>query len=639
MVVLRRITTALSDNRLWFGLAFSALCYVAMWRLVEPALIYHGFGTVIADVPVFSTGWRFFAEALDVPGGLALYIYGFLSQGYYSSPLGALIVVLMAGALGAIARGHWRRAGRAFPAVVSCFPAIAILWIYSRYDHPLAACLTLACGLAVSYAFEGIPIRRTPIRMAVFCLLAGMSYWLAGAGAVLIFALMTTVHLLVVHRDWLGALLALPAAAAIAWTLAEYVFVISPKQAFLGMTRQWIEGARMSSIILVAVLYAFVPVTVLLTWLWKAASDTNREARARRDKKVKDKKARATGRSRSTARAHLIKIAGPALPIVILIGGLYVTYDTTHKQVVAMNALSRAGCWSDALELGRRLPRNVYNIHCNHDIDRALYHRGRLGYDMLRFPQNPHALLLTHDRQESPATQLKMCDAYIELGNVDLAQRLISEFLVDKGCLGIAIEKLAWINIIKGLEETARVYLNVLKKDLTYRDRAEQMLSSLDHGFGPAEAANISRIRSYIRTDTTGRLATESIEDMLTGLLAHNGQNRMAFEYLMACYLLAGQLDGIAANIARVKDLGYPEIPTLYEEAMLIYLGARRQRLNLKELNIKPQTFERYKRFIQLGNAMQQQNSQAVYQQLLQEFGDSYFFYYRFAIVAQAVRH
>ncbi|MBN2130119.1 MAG: hypothetical protein JW741_11510 [Sedimentisphaerales bacterium] len=638
MVVLKRITKALTGSRLWFGLAFFALCYVAMWRLVEPALIYHGFGTVIADVPVFSTGWRFFAEALDIPGGLVLYLYGFLSQGYSFSPLGALIVVLMAGALGAVARGHWRLAGRACPAVVFCFPALAILWIYSRYDHPLAACLTLACGLAISYAFERVPIRRAPIRMAVFCLLAGMSYWLAGAGAVLVFALMTAVHLLVVHRDWLGALLALPAAAAIAWTLAEYVFVISPKQAFLGMTRQSIEGAGMSSIVLVAMLYAVVPATVLLIWLWKAAFDTNREARARRDKKLKNKKARVTGRSLSTAWAYVIKIAGLALPIVILIGGLYFTCDATHKQVVEINALARVGRWSDALEVGRRLPRNVYNIHCNHDIDRALYHRGRLGYDMLRFPQNPHALLLTHDRKELPATQLKMCDAYIELGNVDMAQKLISEFLVDKGCLGIALEKLARINIIKGLEDTARVYLNVLKKDLAYRGRAEQMLSGLDHGFSPAEAADISRIRSYIRTDTTGRLATESIEEMLTGLLAHNGQNRMAFEYLMACYLLAGRLDGIADNIARVKDLGYPEIPTLYEEAMLIYLGARRQRLNLKELNIKPQTLERYKRFIQLGNAMQQQNSQAVYQQLLQEFGDSYFFYYRFAIVAQAAR-
>ena len=127
MAVLRRITKALRDSRLWFGVVFSVLCYVVMWRLVEPALIYHGFGTVIADVPVFSTGWRFFAKALDVPGGFVLYIYGFLSQGYSSSPLGALIVVLMAGALGALAGGHWRRAGRACPAVVSCFPAIVFL--------------------------------------------------------------------------------------------------------------------------------------------------------------------------------------------------------------------------------------------------------------------------------------------------------------------------------------------------------------------------------------------------------------------------------------------------------------------------------------------------------------------------------
>ena len=40
----------------------------------------------------------------------------------------------------------------------------------------------------------------------------------------------------------------------------------------------------------------------------------------------------------------------------------------------------------------------------------------------------------------------------------------------------------------------------------------------------------------------------------------------------MAFYLLAGELEKIMENIGRLADLGYREIPTLYEEAMLIYL-------------------------------------------------------------------
>ena len=214
------------------------------------------------------------------------------------------------------------------------------------------------------------------------------------------------------------------------------------------------------------------------------------------------------------------------------------------------------------------------------------------------------------------------------MGNVDYAEKLASEFLVDKGGAGIVLEKLAWINIIKEQESTARIYLNALKKNLIYRDRADSMLSSLKSGFVPDEAAYIHRVNSYIRRNGNARLNRESIEEMLTGLLEQNPGNRMAFEYLMACYLLAGQLDNIAANIERLDQLGYQDVPTLYEEAMLIYYGSRGQKLNLNELNIKRQTIERHRRFVQLCNSMQAHNQQVVLQRLISEFGTSYFFYY-----------
>ena len=49
----------------------------------------------------------------------------------------------------------------------------------------------------------------------------------------------------------------------------------------------------------------------------------------------------------------------------------------------------------------------------------------------------------------------------------------------------------------------------------------------------------------------------------------------MAFEYLMACYLLTGQVDKVVANIGEAPRPGLPDIPTLYEEAILIHYGSR----------------------------------------------------------------
>jgi hypothetical protein len=125
-------------------------------------------------------------------------------------------------------------------------------------------------------------------------------------------------------------------------------------------------------------------------------------------------------------------------------------------------------------------------------------------------------------------------------------------------------------------------------------------------------------------------ISKDSVEQILTELLEHNPANKMAFEYLMTCYLLTGQVDKITVNMERLQDLGYQVIPTLYEEAILIYFGSKRQKVDLKELNIKPDTYERYIKFIQLRNAMRPNNRQLILRNLITEFGNSYFFYFTF---------
>ena len=622
-----------SKSHLWLGLLFFLFCYVYLWLFVDPRLIYDGFGAIVLNVPAFATGWQSLRDSLGLPGGLTTYAYGLLSQSLYYPWLGSFVIVLVSLCLYGLARWHFSHAGRR-SVVLPYVPAIMIVLLYSRYDHPLAACLALAVGLAFSLVLEKAHLRKVYWHVAAFCVTSGVCYWLAGAGATFILALMTAVDLLALHQKRWVALLPLPIAVVIVWILADRVFLMSPERASVALTPmsgEWTDGVSLLSRVLILLLYAFVPVHGLFIRLWARVAARKAHAAATVHSKV-----HAAHRARDVTLKPFRRFVRPAVPMAILLVGLSLFYDRTRRQIVAMNSLSRQQRWSDVLELGRRVPKHVYNIYCNHDINRALFEAGRLGYDLFRFPQNPHALLLTHEQDESCMTQVKMCDAFIELGNVDLAQKLACEFVVDKGHLGMVMEKLAWINIIKGQPDTARTYLNALKKDLVYCGQAEAMLRGLDNGFGPDESAYIRRINSYIRRQgDSGRLDKESIEEMLTGLLEQNPGNRMAFEYLMACYLLAGQLDKIEANIGRLQGLGYREIPTLYEEAILISYGARRQRLDLNEIPVNRQTLERYKRFVKLSDSMRPDNRETAYPQLLQEFGTSYFFYYRFTVLSQ----
>ena len=95
-MVLEYRTMLRRKSRILLNVIFFFLCYLYVWTFIKPDLIYHGFGTIIPDVPLFSTGWQFLRDSLNLPGGLTVYAYGFLSQWYYYSWLGALVVVLVA---------------------------------------------------------------------------------------------------------------------------------------------------------------------------------------------------------------------------------------------------------------------------------------------------------------------------------------------------------------------------------------------------------------------------------------------------------------------------------------------------------------------------------------------------------------
>ena len=599
-----------------------------LWLVVEPRLIYQCFGTILPDAPIFLTGWSFLDNSLRLPGGPVMYTSGLLSQGYYYSWLGALIIVLSALCLCELSRRHLVAAGSARATVLSSLPAILLFLMCSRYKHPLSACLAMSLGLLCSLIFERLPLRRLVIRAVVYCLMAAVLFWLAGAGGLLIFALMTVIYGIFIHRDFGLPVLALPAGFGIIWCLALYVFFIPPRQAFLVLTpisSIAAEGIDTLSKVSIIILYCFVPMSALLLLLAKEAFGKIGRGRKKRPKQSKG--------SKRLSPAMLKKPALAAIPIVLTAAGLCISYDQMSKPFVRAHDYSIRKQWDEILELSRSLPKGASNVYFNHNVIRALYHAGRLPYDMFEFPQIPHGLLLTHEEKASCLTELKLCDVFIELGHVNMAEKLASEVLAAKNHSGIVVERLAWINIIKGQNRTAKIYLNALRKDLICRGAAEALIRALDDRFEPDQAAYVDGIRSCMYQEGHPGTADDAPEQMLRGLLAHNPRNKMAFEYLMAHYLLTGRVDKIAANMERLKELGYHAIPTLYEEAMLIYFGTKGQRIDLNKFNMRRETIDRYMKFVQLRNSMRPDNRQTVLNRLISEFGGSYFFYCTFGRV------
>lgn len=564
-----------------------------------------------------------------------MYLSGFLSQGFYYSWLGTLIIVLSALFMCELYRRHLVIAGFTRAAILTSFPAVLLFLIYSRYKHPLPVSLAVSLGLLFSLVFEGLRPHRFVARAPVFCIMAVLLFWLAGTGGLSVFLLMTIIHATFVRRDWALSLLALPAGFAVIWLLNQYVFLIPPQRAFLALTplsRVMTTGMKTFSKVLLIILYSFLPASLLLLLLTKTLFSRTGQKHKVRSKQKRRKKAHTLSAKKKLFVTVFKKSAVITLPIALTAAGLCFSYDPMSKPLLLAHEYSLNKQWEKLLELGRSLPKGMSNVYFNHDIIRALYHTGRLPYDLFQFPQTPHGLFLTHEKRVSYLTQFKLCNAYLELGQVNMAEKLASEILATKNHSGFALEKLAWVNIIKGQNRNARIYLNALKKDLIYRSTAEDLLSALNKGFTPDQAAYVDRLRSYVLEAGTGT-GKDSIEQMLTALLARNPRNKMAFEYLMASYLLTGQVDKIADNIERLNGLGYRNIPTIYEEALLIYFSSKKQNIDASRFDISPQTIERFYKFGQIRSSMQPFNRQAVINRLILEFGSSYFFFYTFGTV------
>ena len=604
-----------------------------LWLVIEPHLIYQCFGTILPNANPFTTGIPFLKNSLDLPGGFVAYITGFLSQGFYYSWLGAVIIVLAAFCLCELCRRHLVVSGYSRATVLTSVPAIIIFLIYSYYKHPLSACLTVSLGLLCSLVFETIPLRKFLIRTIVFSIMAAVIFWLSGAGGLLVFLLMTLIYGIFVHRDFRLTILVLLISLVITWGLNHFLFLMPPREASVILTPvspAVTAGMNTFLRVLIIVLYGLVPLTVLLMFLGKIVISKTTHTLKTRPKPKKAKRTHNVAEKKRLSLTIFSKLLTTAIPIILLAAGLYFSYDRMTKPFVLTNDYARRKQWDNILDLARSLPTGKSNVYFNHDINRALYHTGRLPYDLFCFPQTPHGLLLTHEKKESYLTQLKLCDIFIELGQVNIAERLASEILATKGPFGIVIEKLAWIKIIKGQTGSARIYLNALKKDMIYRRIAEELLKALDSSFSPDQTAYIARIRSNMFDKEYLGISKDSVDQILIELLDHNPANKMAFEYLMTCYLLTGQVDKIAANMERLNDLGYQAIPTLYEEAMLIYFGSQKQKVDLTKLNINPDTLKRYIKFVQLRNAMRPNNRQVILRNLITEFGNSYFFYFTF---------
>ena len=384
-------------------------------------------------------------------------------------------------------------------------------------------------------------------------------------------------------------------------------------------------------------LYLFFPIAAIVVGIWGLISQRKAET------------AQATGPEQDEGDqvqptepwyARLSISAIILLTISALVG--QITLARGARDRLRIDCYSHHEMWQPLLKTASVIPPRYYDVYAMHEVNKALYHAGRLPYRMFYYPQsaNVESLMLSSKAMmRFDLTSFKSSGLFFKLGRINLAEQIALETIEEIGEHPTLLKQLARTNILKGHLQNARIFLSALAKHPIYEDWAKDYLRSLDENlhFSSDNELNLIRSRMILADYTYGALGTMSIGQSLEQLLARNKKNKMAFEYLMAHYLLARKVDKLAENITRLDDFDYSGIPTHYAEALLIYMEKSRKMPDLHGRRISGKTIDRYRRFVQT-ISLYMPNRKAASDVTASSFGDSYFYYYLFGFSASGAK-
>lgn len=608
---------------------FFALFYLYLWLCVDLRLMYYGAG-VITNFPVFYKGWAFFRTFLSYPGGPLEYTGAFLSQLFYYSWAGALVVTVQAWLLSVcidylskatnLPRIRWMR----------FIPPILLLVLYTRYTYHFPTTLAFLTALLLVCLYVKMTLSQTAIcrYLSTFLSLSIILYYLAG-GAFLLFAVLCALYELLFRSRWKMGLFYLLSAVVIPYVVGLLIFRVSIIDAFCNMLpfswKTLYYEARRRGVTIVYLLYLLPPLTLLVFGLWQKLRQRLHFVKSRPNKEPAKKRNKPSNRPAKILSwfRHSPKLRwGIESLLLLTIAGstVFISRDENLKTRFKVDYYAYHKMWPELLKSARSNPTNPFIAHA---VNKALYHTGRLGYDMFSWPQSSDYLFLSDKKYKLMYWQI--FDVFLDIGVVNMAEHALTECLEGLGSRPMILQRLALINMVKGNLGSAKIYLGALSKTLFHADWAKQYLDRIRTDPNLSEDRYIQHLRSLC-LDKDYPIHSLLNERTLSWLLEKNSQNRMAFEYLMAWYMLNKRLSKFAQNLERLQNFDYPELPTHYEEAALIYVYRTRKPLHLNGYLSSPQKRRQIEDFSRILSSYGG-DKQAAFKELSTKFHNTYFFY------------
>ena len=646
------------------SVVFHAGFFMYAWLRVDTAASYYA--PAATALPLFETTASFARAHLARPGGPVDYVAAFLSQLYVLRWAGALVLTAVAATASAAADGYFRglTGGRRM-AVVRFVPPLLMLMLCNVLAYRLAPMVSTAVVLSLAWLYSRAAAGRDARRGATVVAFAAVAYCLVG-GAVVIYALLCAL-LEWVQRRRLPVLLALLSGEAVPYLVGVVLMGLRQADAFAGLLPgDPGSAAGTSGTVLGAALVLAVPVIAsgraLLALLPARAGEQQptetappvvAPARAKRGQirptrgRSKRTKAASGGSAAASGtrwrRSPVVRFVGL---LCMSVAVLTVCDASGQRTVLAMSALASAGRWEAVLRAADRHPQYALVPVARASILRALYYTGRLPDDLFEYPMGPAHMGVgisqvgvdLGNKVDVGLLNATVEQGYFGLGDVDLQLGLVNEHehraqetLAAYGEAPQALESLALVNIVKGRPQAAKVFLRNLSHRVGYGAWARGTLARMQADPSLSSDPDVARVRAValIEDSVTDDM---SVEARLLALLDRNPRNRMAFEYLMALYLLTRQPDKVVAQLGRLDDLGRADLPRTYEEAILLHQGLTGRDVDLGKRKVRLETYLAYDRFRNDYKTAEARPGGSAVEELAPRYGNTFFYYYTFGL-------
>ena len=607
--------TQVQDRIKWLrNLLLFVLFFLYVWLRINPRLYFQ------QQEPAFFATVSFWREFLSYPGGLTDYLAAFLVQLYYFPWLGALLVTLIAWlAVWSFNRMLHLTAEKLQKPLsdsvnlLQFFFLILLITVHNNYEHPLSFTLGYIFALLVALLYQKATPQNGIYRILIYLGLAIVLYYLAG-GPLLLYALLCLIFEIFVRGNFLVSAVIVIGSLLILYLSSMFIFMINLPQAFLYLLpfNQAYQSAFLPyawylypPIILLGLVLRLriIPIEGLLIYQLPLVG------------KFLQKYYRSINRL--------------AIDALILIGLGYLiaqlTFNSTFKVYLNLDYHAEKRDWEQVIKIARK--QGSVNELTTCLVNHAFAQQGQLLNDLFSYPQyyGVNGLFMSRDLRN--AFPIIRSDIMFDLGHINEAEHWVQEAISLKGMRPRNLKRLALICLLKGEKNACRKCLNILHESPLFWKWSNYYYAYLDNDSLLVNDRELAAIKAKIaNSDFIASISTPELD--LEKLLNQNPDNRLAFEYLGASYLLDGDLLKFIEYFPKYYRTSFFGLPRHYTEAMLVYMTELKEGSLplLGSLVTMQATIKRFKDFKQIltdykGNKYYAQN------QLQHDYGDTYWYY------------